>query len=183
MNYKFALALSAAVLMGSAQAAPFQGIVPEKSSITFSYKQMGVNMDGKFRKFNTQLSFDPAKVDQAKGAIDIDLASIDTGSAEADEEVVGKSWFNAAAFPKASFVLKQIKATGPNQYEASGQVSIKGQTRDLHTPLKLTQQGNQNLLSGSFVLKRNDFGIGEGMWAKTDVVANEITVTFKFNLK
>ena len=168
------------IVLGSAQAASYQAVVPEKSAITFSYKQMGVAMDGKFKKFNAQVSLDTAKLDKAKGSIDIDLASIDTGSSEADQEVVGKSWFNVAAHPKASFVLKGLKSTGANQYEATGQLSIKGQTRELHAPLKLSPQG---ALTGSFVLKRADFGIGEGMWAKFDVVANEITVNFNLNLK
>ena len=168
------------IVLGSAQAASYQAVVPEKSAITFSYKQMGVAMDGKFRKFNAQVSLDTAKLDKAKGSIDIDLASIDTGSSEADQEVVGKSWFNVAAHPKASFVLKSLKSTGANQYEATGQLTIKGQTRELHAPLKLSPQG---ALTGSFVLKRADFGIGEGMWAKFDVVANEITVHFNLNLK
>ena len=170
----------AATALGSAQAATYQAVVPEKSSVTFSYKQMGVAMDGKFKKFNAQVSLDTAKLDKAKGSIDIDLASIDTGSSEADQEVVGKSWFNVAAHPKASFVLKGLKSTGANQYEATGQLTIKGQTRELHAPLKLSPQG---ALTGSFVLKRADFGIGEGMWAKFDVVANEITVHSTLNLK
>ena len=170
----------AATALGSAQAATYQAVVPEKSSVTFSYKQMGVAMDGKFKKFNAQVSLDTAKLDKAKGSIDIDLASIDTGSSEADQEVVGKAWFNVAAHPKASFVLKGLKATGANQYEATGQLTIKGQTRELHAPLKLSPQG---ALTGSFVLKRGDYGIGEGMWAKFDVVANEITVNFNLNLK
>ncbi len=173
------LALSSLAL-GSAQAASWQAIVPEKSSITFSYKQMGVAMDGKFKKFSAQVGLDTAKLDKAKGSIEIDLASIDTGSSEADQEVVGKSWFNVAAHPKASFVLKSLKSAGANQYEAIGQLTLKGQTRELHAPLKLTPQGQ---LSGSFVLKRADYGIGEGMWAKFDVVANEITVNFNLNLK
>ena len=173
------LALSAFAL-GSAQAATYQAVVPEKSSITFAYKQMGVAMDGKFKKFNAQLSLDTTKLDKAKGSIEIDLASIDTGSSEADQEVVGKSWFNVAAHPKASFVLKQLKPAGASQYEAIGQLTVKGQTRELHAPLKLSPQG---ALTGSFVLKRADFGIGEGMWAKFDVVANEITVNFNLNLK
>lgn len=170
----------AATALGSAQAATYQAVVPEKSSVTFSYKQMGVAMDGKFKKFSAQVSLDTAKLDKAKGSIDIDLASIDTGSSEADQEVVGKAWFNVAAHPKASFVLKGLKATGANQYEATGQLTIKGQTRELHAPLKLSPQG---ALTGSFVLKRGDYGIGEGMWAKFDVVANEITVNFNLNLK
>jgi polyisoprenoid-binding protein YceI len=175
----FILALSAAAV-GSAQAATYQAVVPEKSSITFSYKQMGVAMDGKFKKFSAQVGLDTAKLDKAKGSIDIDLASIDTGSGEADQEVVGKSWFNVAAYPKANFVLKQIKPAGANQYEAIGQLTIKGQAREVHAPLKLSPQG---VMTGSFVLKRADFGIGEGMWAKFDVVANEITVNFNLNLK
>jgi polyisoprenoid-binding protein YceI len=170
----------AATALGSAQAATYQAVVPEKSSVTFSYKQMGVAMDGKFKKFSAQISLDTAKLDKAKGSIDIDLASIDTGSSEADQEVVGNAWFNVAAHPKASFVLKGLKATGANQYEATGQLSIKGQAREISAPLKLSPQG---ALSGSFVLKRGDYGIGEGMWAKFDVVANEITVHFNLNLK
>ena len=173
------LALSALAL-GNAQAASYQAVAPEKSSVTFSYKQMGVAMDGKFKKFSAQVSLDTAKPASAKGSIDIDLASIDTGSSEADQEVVGKSWFNVAAHPKASFVLKGLKATGANQYEATGQLTIKGQSRDISAPLKLSPQG---ALTGSFVLKRADYGIGEGMWAKFDVVANEITVHFNLNLK
>ena len=179
MKYAPALTLAVA-LMGGAQAATYQAVAPEKSSVTFSYKQMGVGMDGKFKKFTAQVNLDTAKPAQAKGSIDIDLASIDTGSSEADQEVVGKSWFNVAAHPKASFVLKSLKATGANQYEATGQLSLKGQTRELRTPLKLSPQGQ---LSGSLELRRADYGIGEGMWAKFDVVANEITVHFNLNLK
>ena len=173
------LALSALAL-GNAQAAAFQAVVPEKSSVTFSYKQMGVAMDGNFKKFSAQLNFDPAKADKATGRLDIELASIDTGSSEADQEVIGKAWFNAAAHPKASFVLQSLKPTGPGQYEAAGQLTIKGQTRELRTPLKLNAPST---LVGSFVLRRADFAIGEGMWAKFDVVANEITVHFSLNLK
>ena len=179
MKHPLAFALAAA-LLGSAQAATYQAIVPEKSAITFSFKQMGVAMDGKFKKFSTQLQLDTARLDKANGRIEIDLASIDTGSGEADQEVVGKSWFNVAAHPKASFVLQQLKPAGANQYEAKGQLSIKGQTRELTAPVKLSPQGQ---LTGSFVMKRADFGIGEGMWAKFGVVANEITVHFNLNLK
>jgi polyisoprenoid-binding protein YceI len=179
MNKHF-FTLALALTLGQAQAATFTTINPAQSSVRFSYKQMGVAMDGQFKKFNAQLNFDPAKSTKASGRLDIELASIDTGSVEADDEVVGKAWFNTAAHPKASFVLQSLKPTGPNQYEATGQLTIKGQTRELRAPLKLTPPST---LAGNFVLKRADFGIGEGMWAKFDVVANEITVNFNLNLK
>lgn len=163
----------------SAQAVEFKRINSDKSQITFNYKQMGVAMDGRFKKFSAQLSFDPAKPASAQAQIDIDLASIDTGSAEADDEVVGKSWFHVKAFPKANFVAKQIKPTAANQYEVSGSLSIKGKTQDIKFPLKYVAQGEAGVFSGDFLIRRGDFSIGEGTWSKFDVVANDIQVHFQ----
>jgi polyisoprenoid-binding protein YceI len=175
---KTLLALSVSALALQTHAAPYQSIVPAKSSVTFSYKQMGVAVDGRFKRFAAQMNFDPAKAEQAKASFEVDLTSVDTGSVEADQEVVTKSWFNAAAFPKANFVAKQIKQTAPNQYEVQGTLSIKGLTRDVKFPMKHTAQGKDGLLTGSFMMKRADYTIGEGMWAKFDVVANDIQVHF-----
>ncbi|PUE05898.1 polyisoprenoid-binding protein [Limnohabitans sp. T6-5] len=172
------VALSALAVAMQADAAPYQSIVPAKSSVTFSYKQMGVAMDGRFKRFAAKVNFDPAKADQAKASFEVDLASVDAGSSEADDEVVTKSWFNAAAFPKASFVAKQIKQTAPNQYEVLGTLSIKGLTREVKFQMKHAAQGKDGVLTGGFTLKRGDYSIGEGMWAKFDVVANDIQVNF-----
>ena len=59
-----------------------------------------------------------------------------------------------------------------------GTLSIKGKSRDVKFPLKHTPQGKEGLLTGSFTLQRADYRIGEGMWAKFDVVANDIQVNF-----
>jgi len=176
--FKNLLALSAVTLALQAHASPYQSIAAAKSSVTFSYKQMGVAMDGRFKKFAAQVNFDPAKADAGKASFDVELASVDAGSGEADDEVVTKAWFNVAAFPKATFVAKQFKQTAPNQYEVSGTLSIKGQSREVKFPMKHTAQGKDGVLTGSFTIKRGDFNIGEGMWAKFDVVANDIQVHF-----
>ena len=184
MTHKYLLGLVAGlVLVASSMAAPYQSVQPDKSSITFRYKQMGVAMEGKFGKFASTLNFDPAKPEQASATIDIDLASVDTGSGEGDEEVVGKPWFNTAAFPKAVFVLKQMKATGSNMYEASGTFSIKGRARELKFPVKYVAQGAKGQLSASFTLARADFAIGEGVWSKFDVIANDVQVNFQLTVQ
>ena len=178
---KPAFFLGAALLMAaSVQAAPLDTVQVDKSKIAFSFKQMGVAMDGHFAKFSAALNFDPAKPEQAKASFEVDLASIDAGSSEADQEVAGKAWFTTAAFPKAVFVAKQVKQIAPNQYEVLGSLSIKGRSRDIKSALKLSSQGKSSVLSGSFTLQRADFAIGEGMWSKFDVVANDIQVNFQF---
>jgi polyisoprenoid-binding protein YceI len=171
--------LALATVVTATQATEYKTVANDKSQITFHYKQMGVAMDGRFKKFNAQLNFDPAKPATALAQIEIDLATIDTGSSEADDEVVGKGWFNVKAFPKASFVAKRIKSTGPQQFEVSGTLTIKGKAQDIQFPLKYTPQGAAGVFSGGFVMRRGDFAIGEGIWSKFDVVANDVQVNFQ----
>lgn len=173
--------IAAATFLGTAaEAATYRTVVPAGSTVAFRYSQMGVTLDGKFKRFAATVDLDTAKPAAATGRIDIDLASIDAGSAEADDEVVGKTWLDVRTHPKASFVLETLKPTASSQYEASGKLTIKGRTKAIRVPVKVSEAG---VLNGSFVLHRADFAVGEGMWAKFDVVANEVTVDFSFKLK
>ena len=71
------------------RAIEFNQVLIDKSTLSFNYKQMGVPLEGKFRKFAARIAFDPAKLNVAQAQLDVALASIDTGFSEADEEVVG----------------------------------------------------------------------------------------------
>ena len=126
---RLTLALAFAALIPIANAVEYPQIQTDKSAINFVYKQMGVAVDGKFKKFSSQLSFDPAKPTAAKASFDVELGSVDTGAPEGDQEVAGKAWFNSKAFPTARFVSTAVKPLGGNRYEVAGQLSIKGQTR------------------------------------------------------
>ena len=175
---RLALVVALATAFG-VQAAEFNQVQPEQSSIQFTYKQMGVAVDGKFRRFSSQLAFDPATPAAARATFDVDLASVDTGASEGDDEVAGKPWFNTKAFPTARFVSSSVKALGGNRYEVAGQLSIKGKTQEVVVPATFTAQGKQAVFDGSFTIRRADFSIGEGSWAKFDVVANEVQIRFR----
>ncbi len=168
----------AATLPLTAHAVEYNQVQLDKSAINFAYKQMNVAMDGKFKKFSAQLSFDPAKPAAAKTTIDVDLASIDAGSSDADQEVAGKQWFNTKSFPTAQFVSSSFKALGNNRFEVAGKLTIKGKTQDVVAPVSYSAQGNTGVFDGSFTIRRGDFTIGEGPWAAFDVVANDIQIKF-----
>ena len=173
-----AFALSAA-LAPAAHAVEYTQVDAARSNIHFNYKQMGVAMDGKFKKFTSQLSFDPAKPAAAKAAIDVELASIDAGSSEANDEVAGKQWFNTKAFPTARFVSTSVKPVGANRFEVAGTLTIKGKTQNVVVPASFTPQGNAGVFDGLLTIRRGDFTIGEGPWAAFDIVANDIQVKFR----
>jgi polyisoprenoid-binding protein YceI len=175
---KIILALALATAF-SAQAVEYTQVQPDRSAINFTYKQMGVAVDGKFKKFASQLNFDPAKPTAAKATFDVELASVDTGAPEGDQEVAGKPWFNTKAFPTAKFVSGTVKPLGGNKYEVAGQLSIKGKTQDVVVPATFTAQGNTGVFDGSFTIRRADFSVGEGSWAKFDIVANDVLIKFR----
>ena len=171
--------ITAAALPLTADAIEFNQVQTDKSAIHFTYSQMGVSMNGKFKKFSAQLSFDPAKLPAAKASLDVDLNSIDAGSSEADEEVASKQWFNLKAFPTARFESSSFKALGGNRYEVTGKLTIKGKTQTIVAPLTYSAQGNNASFDGNFIIRRGDFSIGEGPWATFDIVANDILVKFR----
>ena len=175
----FVAGLAALLLAASAHATEFNQLQPDKSAVTFAYRQMNVPIDGHFQRFSGRIDFDPAKPAAAQAEIAIELASIDTGFPEGNDEVAGKLWFNTKQFPVARFVSSSIKPLGNNRFEVTGKMSIKGRTHDVTTPATFRQEGGLGVFEGSFVLKRGDYGVGEGMWADYGTVANEVQIKFR----
>jgi len=171
--------LLSASLAGSAE---FTVLLPQQSSVIFVSKQMNVPVEGSFKKFTAWITVDPAKPETGKATIEIDLASIDTGSTEADEEVAGKAWFDTKNNPVASFSSGTISSTGKGQYQVTGKMTIKGKTQDIKAPFTLKQAGGTLLIEGAFPVKRLDYNIGSGIWGDTSVVADEVQIRFSFTV-
>lgn len=178
MNAKSAAAFAAGFLMlgGSALA---DGVDHAGSQISFVSRQMNVPVDGRFGKFTAQVSYDPKKPAAAKAEIEVDLGSVDTGSAEADAEVGKKSWFNTAAFPSAKFVSSSVKPLAQDKLEVKGNLSIKGISREVIFPVTVKTAGGSTSFEGAFPLLRLQYKIGEGAWSDTETVADEVEVRFR----
>lgn len=176
------LAMLSLLLGAGANAADFNLVQLDKSSVSFVSKQMNVPVEGTFKKFSAQIAFDPTKPEAGRALIEIDLASIDAGSNEANEEVKGKNWFNVREFPKASFVSSGVKALGGGRFETGGKMSLKGKTLPMLAPFSIKQDKGMLIVDGMFPLKRLDYGIGSGIWSDTSVVADEVQVKFHFAL-
>jgi polyisoprenoid-binding protein YceI len=167
MNYSSTLIATVLLLTAGEAALAQQKIVPAQSEISFTSRQMGVPVDGKFRQWTGKVSFT------------IDTGSASFGAAETDAEVPKAPWFNVAKFPQASFASTGIKSLGAGKLEVAGKLSIKGSQRDVVVPVMLSQSGANTTAAGSFTIKRLDFKIGDGEWADTSMVANEVVVKFK----
>jgi len=179
---RIALACTAIAFAFPAAAQTPQKIDASKSFIRFVTKQMNVPVEGRFKKFDGTVTFDPAKPQSTQAQFEVDLASIDLANEEGETEAKRKLWLNTDAFPKAKFVASSVKQTGPGKYEAAGALTIKGVTQNVVAPFTLTDAGATRTVEGQFPMKRLQYKIGEGQWADTDTVADEILVRFRFTL-
>ncbi|MCX7165371.1 MAG: YceI family protein [Rhodocyclales bacterium] len=178
-HWRHGLALCALATALPACAIEFNQFQASKSALSFVSKQMNVPVEGQFKSFRSKVAFDPTKPAAARAELEIDLASIDAGSQDANDEVAGKAWFNTKAFPVAKFVATTVKPLGSNRFEVAGKMTIKGKTLDLTAPVTLRQEGNSASFEGSLVIKRADYAIGEGIWADFGTVANEVQIKFR----
>jgi len=178
-RHLFAALIALLLLAGhDAFAQRVTGVNLSQSSIKFVSKQMNVPVEGKFAKFALQLTFDAAKPSEGHVLVELELASIDTGSEEANEEVKGKGWFDVQRFPTARFVSSSVRSSGPGRYEASGKLTIKGRTKNVVVPFAFKTAEHLAVFDGAFALKRLDYGIGQGVWSDTDTVADEVEIKF-----
>ena len=74
-----------------------QGVLVDKSEIRFVAKQMGVDVEGRFRKWKANVAFLPKDLAKSRIEFDIDLLSIDLASEDSEKEVKDRLWFDAAS--------------------------------------------------------------------------------------
>lgn len=182
MRTLFLFVASIASLISAAPAWAQQKLVPAQSEIVFVSRQMGVPVEGRFRKFDAQVQFDPKNLGGSRVAFTVDLSSAALGVPETEAELAKPEWFNTRQFPQAQFQSTSIKGLGAGRYEVAGKLTIKGQARDLVVPVSLAQSAGTTTAAGAFTLRRLDFKIGEGDWADTSMVANDVQVKFKLAL-
>ena len=160
-----------------------QVLVLEQSEIVFTGRQMGVPMQGRFQKFSVDAAIDLAAIETSRARLAIDTDSVALPARDFTTEIKRRRWFDTANFPEAVFESTQFRALGESRYEITGTLTLKGVSQEIVVPLTLETEEADLLAEGQFELKRLDFNIGDGPWADTDTVADEVQVRFKLRLQ
>jgi polyisoprenoid-binding protein YceI len=180
------LAVASIALAAYAQsqysAVPAATLIAARSEITFTTRQMGVPVEGRFQRFDARVALDPRAAEQGSVTVTIDTGSATFGMAEPDAELPKPAWFDAARFPQATFQSTSIRNAGGGRLEVAGTLRLKGASRDCVIPVTLTPSGATTTATGRFTIKRLDYRIGDGEWADTSLVGDDVQVVFKFVL-
>jgi polyisoprenoid-binding protein YceI len=159
-------------------AAPTLTLDPKASYIRMVITQNGAPVEASFTNFDALIAFDPKDLPTSSIKAEIAMDSFTTGYSEVVTSVKQPEWFNIAQFPKAAFFSNSISAKGNNTYEAKGTLTIKGHATPFTLPFTLKEDKPGHYIATSDLeLKRSIFAIGEGNWAKSDVIKDEVKVS------
>ncbi len=173
----------AVLLMAAGGGVAAQGVLIDRSEIRFFAKQLGANVEGRFRKWKANVDFRPNDLANSKADFEIELASIDLASEEIEAELRGVLWFDTARFPVARFGSTSIRGLGSDRYEIAGRLALKGVAKAVVVPMTLRKDAAGNSVAeGQLTLQRLDFKVGEGLWADTATVANEVVIRVRMVL-
>lgn len=158
---------------------PSWSIVPSQSSLKFTATQNNAPVSGIFKKFSADIHFDPDNLAQNTVKIMVDMNSISTSYSDLNDTLNSSDWFNVKAFPSATFEAKKFTKTGDKTYQAIGTLTIRDKSQPITLNFKeLKNDGKQAQISGDTIVKRSSFGVGQGEWASTDEVKDEVKIEF-----
>lgn len=164
-----------------ALAAPQAYVIDDAHTFArFSYSHFGLStQQSRFNHGSGTIVFDKASR-SASVEIEIDMTSVDTGSAEFDQHIQAEDFFHTARFPTASFKSRRVDFDGDVPSAVHGDLTIKGITRPvtleignfLNMPHPMLEKDAIGA-DATVTIKRSDFDAGK----YAPYVGDEVTIS------
>lgn len=142
---------------------PVFEITPVSSTIKFDV-EASVAIKGTFDKWDATLTFTSADV--ATGVLDIKIQadSVDTGSGMKNGKLKGEKFFDTKQNPLITFKSTKIVQTGPDNFEADGDFTIRGVTKPEKLTVTVSGKGTgSGAIKGTMVFDRKQYGMNSGI--------------------
>jgi polyisoprenoid-binding protein YceI len=170
-----ALALAPPAFAGALQADGSAG------RLEFSGTQAGARFTGAFRSFRVRLEFDAANPAAGSLEVTVETGSVDTQDGERDQVLKSPDFFWVEKYPEALFHAAHFERAGAG-WRVPGELTIRGVKRTEPVVFTLTPAAGGSVMKGSANLKRLHFGLGQGDWASTEWVGDDVDVSFELKL-
>lgn len=155
--------------------------------IMFGATHLGLSTTyGEFEAFEGRVVLDTDRPENVVVEVTVDVTSLDSGLPARDENLLGGSWFDAAAHPQMTFTATGFEQTGDTTGILTGDLALRGVTGPVR--LDVTFNGtardpfsSRNIrwgFSARGTLSRSAFGMDFG----TDFVGDEVTLMIETEL-
>ena len=127
----------------------------------------GANEMGNFEKISGDIMMDTADITKSSVKIEIATGSLRTGFDQRDKDLTSPDFFNAAEFPKMTFVSTKVEKTGDNMAKVTGDLTLLGVTKPVTLDVSYTGEAalpwDAKTLKAGFsakgAIKPGDFGM------------------------
>src|ERR1700761_4507928 len=160
----FALLIAASV--SHAQLKP----VEQGSTLKFTIKNLGFDVNGSFTGFDGTINFDPQNAGNSSFDVTINASTVNTDNSLRDEHLRGDNYFDVKNNPRIRLVSTKVSGLGKT-FQFNGTLTIKGKSKPVSFPFTATPTADGFVFKGSFKMERKDFGIGG-----TSTISNELQV-------
>lgn len=149
---------------------------------------MVTKVRGAFNEFSGTAKINGDDLSQSNANVTLKVASIDTRNADRDNHLRTNDFLQAEDYPEITFSSTSITQTGENDFDVTGDLTIKGTTRQVTIPLEYQGAakdpfGNDRIgFEGSTVISRKDFGITFNVALETGGVLVSDNVTLEFEV-
>jgi polyisoprenoid-binding protein YceI len=150
---------------------------------------MVTKVRGSFNEFEGTASLDGADPSKSSVSISVDVASIDTRQAQRDAHLRTNDFLDVEKFPKITFRSTATSHAGGNDFEVTGDLTIKDVTKSITIPLEFQGAatdpfGNQRIgFEGSTQIVRSEYGVTYNAALETGgvLVSDKITLEFEIS--
>jgi polyisoprenoid-binding protein YceI len=147
---------------------------------------MVTKVRGSFETFEGHAHLDAANPSQSSASLTIQVASITTGQEQRDAHLRANDFFDVPTFPEMTFQSTAVSATGPDTFDMTGDLTIKGVTKPVTIAFEYTGSakdpyGNMRAgFEGKAQINRTDWGVSFNAALETGglLVSEKITLEF-----
>jgi polyisoprenoid-binding protein YceI len=134
---------------------------------------------GVFHSWDADLKMPTDNFADASLVLEIDAASVQTGSGLKDKEAKGKNFFSVKEYPKIRFVSKTVAPDADSsKLHMNADLTLRGITKTVSVAIILHPQENGlQHMEGDFSFDRRDFGMTHNVLF--DKIANTVQVQFQ----
>lgn len=162
------------------------------SEVGFSVKHMMISKaKGTFDKFDAVIEADVEDLTDSKIEVTIKTASINTRNEDRDNHLRSADFFDAENYPTMKFTASTIKKKSDNDYEVTGDLTIKDTTKQVNLDVVFEGQSKDPMsgdtvagFSGQTTINRKDFGLTWNAAVETGgvLVGEDVKINFELEL-
>lgn len=150
-------------------------------ALEFTAMQAGARFTGRFAEFRVDLDFDAAAPAKGRLHVMIATASADTRDADRDGILKSQDFFWTERHREATYHAEGFERDGKG-WRAHGALTMRGVTQPVPVRFEVSPEKGRLAMKGTAQLRRLAFGVGQGDWAATEWIGDEVDIAIEISL-